>query len=96
MFTACVVSTGPEGVLQDEVVDGGAHCHLEAELAIVGVTCPNCREVVAASLLALPGVISANVSLAPPVADVVYCDSLEVADLTRAVNSAGYKATVAR
>ena len=95
VLPTCVVSTGPEGDLQGEVVDGGAHCHLEAQLQIVGVTCPNCREVVAASLLAVPGVMSADVSLSPPGASVVYCDSLDVMDLTRAVNSAGYRATVA-
>lgn len=93
---ACVVSTGPEGTLQDAAVDGGPHCRLEADLTLQGVTCPSCREVVAASLLALPGVISADVSLSPPNAHVVYCDSLDESDLTRAVSSAGYNATVAK
>jgi copper chaperone CopZ len=92
----CVVSTGPEGALDHaEIVDAGPHCHERTQLMLRGVTCPSCGEVVTASLLAVNGVVSAQVTLTPPQADVVYCDSLSVDDLTRAIQSAGYKASVA-
>jgi copper chaperone CopZ len=93
---ACVVSTGPEGTAtqSDAAVDGGPGCHEHATLALMGVTCPSCREVVVANLLALSGVVSAHVSLMPPEASVVYCDTLQPSDLVRAVEAAGYRARV--
>jgi Cu+-exporting ATPase len=91
----CVVSTGREGTAaqSDAAVDGGPGCHEHTTLALMGVTCPSCREVVVANLLALNGVISADVSLMPPEASVVYCDTLEPSDLVHAVEAAGYRAS---
>lgn len=92
----CVVSTGPEGAATqpDAAVDGGPGCHEHVVLELQGVTCPSCREVVVANLLAVKGVVSAQVSLMPPEASVVYCDTLEPSDLVHAVESAGYRASV--
>ena len=95
-LAACVVSTGPEGgTAQNEVVDGGVHCRNHIQLQVRGVTCPSCREVVAASLLSVDGVISASVTLTPAVADVVYCDDVSPDQLTSAVKAAGYGASLA-
>jgi Cu+-exporting ATPase len=94
----CVVSTGPEGTPERSedslLVDAGAHCHERATLILDGVTCPSCGEVVRANLLALDGVVAAQVSLSPPQAEVVYCDQLDTGDLVHAVRDAGYGAHV--
>lgn len=95
-LAGCVVSTGPESTLeQGEAPDGGVNCHNQVMLALRGVTCPSCSEVVSASLKSVPGVIWAKVDLEPAQAEVIYCDSVSVDALTNAVDSAGYKATVA-
>jgi copper chaperone CopZ len=98
LATSCVVSTGPEGTATQSdaavAIDGGPGCHEHAVLELQGVTCPSCREVVAAALLAVNGVVSAQVSLSPPEADVMYCEKLEPSDLVKAVQGAGYKARV--
>ena len=97
-LASCVTSTGPEGSAQERddalTVDAGAHCHEQALLMLHGVTCPSCREVVVASLLAVPGVVSAQVSLSPQEAKVVHCDTVDPDDLVRAVEKAGYQASV--
>lgn len=96
LLSGCVVSTGPESTLeQAEIPDGGVHCRNEVRLNLSGVTCPSCSEVVAASLKAVPGVISAQVTLSPAQADVIYCDSVSLDSLTNAVDSAGYHASIA-
>lgn len=55
-----------------------------------GMTCASCVARVEEALRSVPGVISANVNLAAEKATVEYLEDVEVTDLRRAVEDAGY------
>jgi len=55
-----------------------------------GMTCASCVARVEETLRSVPGVVSVNVNLASEKATVEYLDDVEVADLRRAVEDAGY------
>ena len=66
-----------------------------ATLAIEGMTCASCVRRVERALLKVPGVESATVNLATEKATVAYDPaSVGIADLTAAVEKAGYKASL--
>ena len=57
---------------------------------VAGMTCASCVARVEEALKSVPGVVSVAVNLASEKATVEYLDTLEVADLRRAVKDAGY------
>ncbi|MDD4876862.1 MAG: heavy metal translocating P-type ATPase [Dehalococcoidales bacterium] len=57
---------------------------------VSGMTCASCVSRVEEALSSVPGVLSANVNLGSEKATVEYTDEINVADLKRAVEEAGY------
>jgi Cu+-exporting ATPase len=66
----------------------------EVELSIQGMHCASCVQKVERELAAEPGVVSASVNLATETARVRLVPAAEVADLTAAVERAGFQARV--
>ncbi|MEK7819721.1 MAG: heavy metal translocating P-type ATPase, partial [Pseudomonadota bacterium] len=64
------------------------------DLAIGGMTCASCVARVEKALLAVPGVAAAEVNLATERAHIKAAESTAPADLVRAVEKAGYTATL--
>jgi len=58
---------------------------------VSGMTCASCVARVEAALSGVPGVVSATVNLASEKATVEYLDSVQFADLRKAVREAGYE-----
>lgn len=65
----------------------------EARLTVEGMKCDGCAQTVRESLMALPAVAEASVSLERKEAVISYDpSSLELAELIKAVEAKGYKA----
>lgn len=65
-----------------------------ASLAIEGMTCASCVGRVERALKAVPSVANANVNLATERADLSFIDILDAESAIKAVENAGYKATL--
>ena len=72
---------------------GNAADPVKVDLVITGMTCAGCVHTIEKQLKALPGVLGAGVNLATGTASVEYLPGrIEVAQLARAVEKAGYAA----
>ena len=69
---------------------------MKKTLVIEGMSCPHCSRAVEKALGALPGVTSAVVDLAAKTATVEAENTVEDAQLTKAVTDAGYEVTAIR
>jgi Cu+-exporting ATPase len=94
------VSAAPsvtEQVLADAVREAGYEVQTrEIDLAVSGMTCASCVMHVEKALNKVPGVVSASVNLATEQARVQAGPDVDVAALQRAVEKAGYTATLAQ
>ena len=95
-----VTSGGPSAALPTLVAlspspaaPGNATGPVKVDLVITGMTCAACVHTIEKQLKALPGVLEAGVNLATGTASIEYLPGrIEVAQLTRAVEKAGYAA----
>jgi Cu+-exporting ATPase len=80
------------GKIKDAISGTGYGVALKKSIFPVrGMTCASCVARVEEALKSIPGVVSVAVNLASEKATVEYLDSVEVADLRRAVRDAGYE-----
>ncbi len=97
---SAVTSGGPSATLPALVAlspspaaPGNAADPVTVDLVITGMTCAGCVHTIEKQLKALPGVLGAGVNLATGTASVEYLPGrIEVAQLARAVEKAGYAA----
>jgi P-type Cu+ transporter len=80
------------GKIKDTISESGYGIAVKKSIFPVrGMTCASCVARVEEALKSVPGVVSVAVNLASEKATVEYLDSVEVADLRRAVKDAGYE-----
>ncbi len=98
--TAVVQGTADTDALTRAVADAGYTAHdkdagpdTAVTLALTGMTCGGCAQTIEKALRAVPGVASASVNLATEKAT-VEGDDLDTAALVKAVEDAGYGASV--